>query len=116
MNLNGKEYGFAYTVWAHCEYNDWIVKNPNSSYARAVVQKAVIMSKAYCDIHGGGNILDAKDVMNLPKSVFDVLLAETDEAEKPSKQYRPQKTQKAPKSKRDELGLVPVLWLPAWHE
>ena len=40
------------------------------------------MSKAYCDIHGGGNILDAKDVMNLPKSVFDVLLAETDEAEK----------------------------------
>lgn len=82
MNLNGKEYGFAYTVWAHCEFNDWIVKNPSSSYARAVVQKAVIMSKAYCDIHGGGNILDAKDVMNLPKSVFDVLLAETDEAEK----------------------------------
>lgn len=82
MNLNGKEYGFAYTVWAYCEYNDWIVKNPSSSYARAVVQKAVIMSKAYCDIHGGGNILDAKDVMNLPKSVFDVLLAETDEAEK----------------------------------
>lgn len=82
MVINGKEYGFAYTVWAHCEYNDWIVKNPNSSYARAVVQKAVIMSKAYCDIHGGGNILDAKDVMNLPKSVFDVLLAETDAAEK----------------------------------
>lgn len=82
MKLNGKEYGFAYTVWAHCEYNDWIVKNPNSSYARAVVQKAVIMSKAYCDIHGGGNILDAKDVMNLPAYVFNELLEETDAAEK----------------------------------
>lgn len=82
MVINGKEYGFAYTVWAHCEYNDWIVKNPNSSYARAVVQKAVIMSKAYCDIHGGGNILDPQDIMNLPAYVFNELLEETDAAEK----------------------------------
>ena len=82
MIINGKEYGFFYSVWAHCEFNDWVVKNPNSSYASAIIQKAVIMSKAYCDIHGGGNILDAKDVMNLPKYVFDELIAETDAAEK----------------------------------
>lgn len=82
MKLNGKEYKFAYTVWAHCEYNDWIVKNPNSSYARAVVQKAAIMSKAYHDIHGEGEILNPKDVMNLPAYIFNELLAETDAAEK----------------------------------
>ena len=44
MIINGKEYGFFYSVWAHCEYNDWIVKNPKSSYASAIIQKAVIMS------------------------------------------------------------------------
>ena len=31
MIINGKEYGFFYSVWAHCEFNDWVVKNPNSS-------------------------------------------------------------------------------------
>ena len=82
MVINGKEYGFFYSVWAHCEYNDWIVKNPNSSYARAVVQKAAIMSKAYHDIHGEGEILNPKDVMNLPAYIFNELLAETDAAEK----------------------------------
>ena len=81
MVINGKEYGFAYTVWAHCEYNDWIVKNPKSSYARAVVQKAAIMSKAYHDIHGEGEIFNPKDVMNLPAYIFNELLAETDAAE-----------------------------------
>ena len=82
MVINGKEYGFFYSVWAHCEYNDWIVKNPNSSYARAVVQKAAIMSKAYHDILGEGEILNPKDVMNLPAYIFNELLAETDAAEK----------------------------------
>ena len=82
MVINGKEYGFFYSVWAHCEYNDWIVKNPNSSYARAVVQKAAIMSKAYHDIHGEGEILNPKDVMNLPAYVFNEILTETDAAEK----------------------------------
>ena len=81
MIINGKEYGFFYSVWAHCEFNDWIVKNPNSSYASAIIQKAVIMSKAYADANGGP-VLSAKDVLNLPKYVFDELIAETDAAEK----------------------------------
>lgn len=53
FKINGKEYGFYYSVWAHCELNDWIVKNPERSYASAIVQKAVIMSKAYVKAHGG---------------------------------------------------------------
>ena len=81
MTINGKEYGFFYSIWAHCELNDWIVKHPNSSYASAMVQKALIMSKAYADAHGGP-VLTSKDLMHLPKVIFDDLCAEMDAAEK----------------------------------
>ena len=81
MIINGKEYGFFYSVWAHCEFNDWVVKNPTASVASAMIQRAVFMSKAYADAHGGP-VLSAKDVLNLPKYVFDELIAETDAAEK----------------------------------
>ena len=81
MVINGKEYGFFYSVWAHCEFNDWVVKNPKASLASAMIQRAVIMSKAYADAHDGP-VLSAKDVLNLPKYVFDELIAETDAAEK----------------------------------
>ncbi len=81
MIINGKDYGFAYTVWAHCEFNDWVVKNPNASFVRAMVQRAAIMSKAYSDINGGP-VLNVKELMNLPKYVYDELVAETDAAEK----------------------------------
>lgn len=81
MVINGKEYGFFYSVWAHCEFNDWVVKNPTASVASAMIQRAVIMSKAYADANGGP-VLSAKDVLSLPKYVFDELIAETDAAEK----------------------------------
>lgn len=83
MQINGRDIGFFYSVWAHCEYNDWIVKHPNSSYASAVLQKAMIMSKAYNDLHGiEEEPLDVKEILNLPAYVFNELLAETDAAEK----------------------------------
>lgn len=83
MQINGREIGFFYSVWAHCEYNDWIVKNPNSSYASAIVQKAVIMSKAYNDLHGIKEPpLDPKELRNFPKVFFDELVMETEAAEK----------------------------------
>lgn len=83
MQINGREIGFFYSVWAHCEFNDWIVKNPNSSYASAIVQKAVIMSKAYNDLHGIKEPpLSTKELLGLPKVVFDELQIETDLAEK----------------------------------
>ena len=81
MVINGKEYGFFYSVWAHCEFNDWVVKNPSTSLVSAMIQRAVIMSKAYADAHGGP-VLSAKDVLSLPKYVYDELIAETDAAEK----------------------------------
>lgn len=83
MQINGREIGFFYSVWAHCEFNDWIVKNPNSSYASAIIQKAVIMSKAYNDLHGIKEPpLSTKELLGLPKRVFDELQIETDLAEK----------------------------------
>ena len=83
FKVNGKEYGFYYSVWAHCELNDWIVKNPERSYASAIVQKAVIMSKAYCKVHGG-TPLTPKDLADLPVYVFselDAALAEQEKAD-----------------------------------
>ena len=74
FKINGKEYGFYYSVWAHCEFNDWIVKNANRSFVSAVVQKAVIMSKAYCKVHGGAS-LNAKEILDLPEYVFEELAA-----------------------------------------
>lgn len=81
MQINGKEYGFFYSVWAHCEFNDWVVKNPKASMASAMLQRAAIMSKAYADAHGGP-VLTVKEVLELPAYVFNELVAETEAAEK----------------------------------
>ena len=81
FKVNGKEYGFYYSVWAHCEFNDWIVKNAERSFVSAVVQKAVIMSKAYCKVHGGSP-LNAKEILDLPEYVFEELVIALNEQEK----------------------------------
>jgi len=81
LNINGKEYGLLYTVWAHCEFNDWVVKNGERSYVSAIIQKAVIMSKAYCDVNGGTS-LNPKELMTLPKYVFDEIAVAIEEQEK----------------------------------
>jgi len=81
FKINGKEYGFYYSVWAHCELNDWIVKNPERSYASAIVQKAVIMSKAYVKAHGGA-ALKPQDLVDLPVYVFTELEVALTEQEK----------------------------------
>lgn len=72
LEINGREIGLFYSVWAHCEWNDWILKNQDRSYASALVQKAVIMSKAYCD-ENGGKPLATKEILNLPEYVFEEL-------------------------------------------
>ena len=69
MNINGKEYGFYYSVGAVCDFNDWVVKNPERSYYSAVMQKAVVMSKAYCKVHGGAS-LTLKELVDLPAYVL----------------------------------------------
>ena len=73
VEINGKEYGLFYSVRAHCEYDDYVCEHPNVSVTRAIIQKAIIMSKAYCDIHGGTPLKSA-DIMNLPNSEYMKLM------------------------------------------
>lgn len=73
VELNGKEYGLFYSVRAHCDYDDYICEHQNVSMTRAIIQKALIMSKAYCDEHGGTPLKSA-DIMNLPNSEYMKLM------------------------------------------
>lgn len=69
MIINGKEIGFYYSVWAHCELSDYIVSHPDVSATRGIMQKALIMNKAYVKAFGGETLMVA-DFENLPASVF----------------------------------------------
>lgn len=69
VKINGREYGLFYSVGAHCKYDDYVVSNPNSSYTRAIIQKAIIMSEAYSKLHGG-DVLKSSDILGLPNKVF----------------------------------------------
>lgn len=75
MILNGVEYGFYYSVWAHCEYSDWLVSHQEVSIARATVQKAIIMNEAYRKLNGGPQ-LKPEDIINLPAREYTALEAE----------------------------------------
>lgn len=81
LEINGREIGLSYSVWAHCEFNDWVVKNAERSYVSAIVQKAAIMSKAYCRIHGG-EPLTVKEILDLPEYVFEDLAIAVNDQEK----------------------------------
>lgn len=74
LNINGKEYGLFWSVWANCEYEDWLLSREKVSYPRAFVQKAVIMNKAYRDANGGGNELKTKDLLSLPASELNAIM------------------------------------------
>lgn len=80
--INGREIGLYYSVWAHCEYSDWLLKNQEDrSFSSGIVTEAVIMSKAYCKEHGG-EPLTAKEILDLPACVFYDLLKAVQEQEK----------------------------------
>ena len=81
MRINGREIGLLYTIGAFCDYNDYLVANPEVSIARANMQKAVIMSKAYCEVNGG-EPLTLEEVKKLPVYVIDELFPAIQAAEK----------------------------------
>lgn len=80
VELNGKEYGLFYSVKAHCDYDDYVCEHQNVSVTRAIIQKALIMSKAYCDLHGG-TPLKSSDIMGLPNSEYMKLMKAVAEQE-----------------------------------
>lgn len=80
MTINGREIHFAYTTWAYVEYNEWLVKNPDVSVAKARVQLAIIMHKAYLDANGikGEKCLTPEELYPLPVGRLEMLLKEAE--------------------------------------
>lgn len=79
MKVNGREIGFAWTAGAYVDYNDWIVRNSNSSVVRARVQRVIIMNEEYNRIHNdSAKALTVEEIRGLPVYELEDLFAETD--------------------------------------
>lgn len=81
MIINGKDIRFAYTVGAYCDINDYVVANPDVSLATANLQKAMIMNRAYNEMHGSSDSVTIQELRQLPFGELETLLAEIKEAE-----------------------------------
>lgn len=47
IKISGVEYGLFWSIKAHCDFDDWLLKNRNSSYTRGIVKKAVLANEAF---------------------------------------------------------------------
>lgn len=65
MKIHDKEVGFIYTVGAFCDYNDYVVANPDVSIATANLKKAELMSKEYARIHPESNAITVDELRDL---------------------------------------------------
>ena len=65
MKIHDKEVGFLYTVGAFCDYNDYVVKNPEVSVATANLYKAELMSRAYAKVHEGAEPVTVDELRDL---------------------------------------------------
>ena len=65
MKIHDKEVGFLYTVGAFCDYNDYVVKNPEVSVATANLYKAELMSRAYAKVHEDAEPVTAEELRDL---------------------------------------------------
>lgn len=75
MIINGCEYGFYYSVGAHIDYEDFIIRNPEVGQIRANVELACIMNREYNLANGiKGQELKPGDLRKLPNAVLTELL------------------------------------------
>lgn len=65
MKIHDKEIGFLWSVGAFCDYNDYVVANPEVSVATAEVYKAEFMSKAYAKANEGAEVITVEELRNL---------------------------------------------------
>lgn len=81
MIINGREVKFFYDTWAYIEYNEYLVKNPDISVAKARVQLAIIMHKAYLDANGikDEKCITPEELFPLPVGQLEILLKEAEE-------------------------------------
>lgn len=77
IRINGIEYGLFWSVWAHCRYDDWIIKNRSASYPSAVVKRALIANEAYrmSEQGKGSPELTEGIIYRLPNSEYAAIAA-----------------------------------------
>lgn len=75
IKINGVEYGLFWSVWAHCRFDDWLMRNKLSSYSAAVVKQALIANEAYRMTEAGKGTPELTEgaIMQLPNSEYVTL-------------------------------------------
>lgn len=81
MKIHDKEVGFLFTVGAFCDYNDYVVKNPEVSIATANLYKAELMSRAYSKVHEGAEPVTVEELRSLMMYELDDVLKAVKAAE-----------------------------------
>jgi hypothetical protein len=81
IKINGTEYGLFWSVWAHCRFDDWMVKNRTASYASSIVKRALIANEAYrlSDQGKGSPELTEGLFMRIPNSEYAAIAAAVEE-------------------------------------
>lgn len=82
MDINGKEVNFFYSVGARCEYEEYCINHPKASVTRAIINKAIIMNRAYNVANGITGGITEKELMALPNERFEELALAIDAQEK----------------------------------
>lgn len=49
MIINDREVGLFYSIGAHCAYSEYLIKHPEESVSSAIIQKALLMNKAWLE-------------------------------------------------------------------
>lgn len=79
MEINGREVGLFYSIQAHCEYSEYLIKNPEESVAAAIIHKAILMNKAWLAAQKAEGVEDLpkpltrEELGRLPVSVLNQL-------------------------------------------
>ena len=81
IKINGIEYGLFWSVWAHCRFDDWWVKNRTASYATTIVKKALFANEAFrmTEAGKGSPELTEGAINRLPNSEYAAIMAAVEE-------------------------------------
>ena len=81
IRIDSIEYGLFWSVWAHCRFDDWWVKNRTASYATTIVKKALFANEAFrmTETGKGSPELTEGAIYRLPNSEFAAISAAVEE-------------------------------------
>ena len=81
IKINGTEYGLFWSVWAHCRFDDWWVKNRTASYATTIVKKALFANEAFRMTEAGKSSPELTEgtLNRLPNSEYAAIMTAVEE-------------------------------------